>query len=330
MRDIVREIKERARALHRTIVLPETWEIRTLKAAAQITAEGFASVILVGKPAEVAALAGKENVALGTIPVLDPDEAIAKYGMVEKLVELRKGKGLTPEQAREMLKDYLYVGSMLVKEKVGHGYVAGAVNSTANTVRSALHIHKTKPGIKTLSSCFLMVVPECTYGADGMFIYADCAIVPNPTAEQLADIAIISAESCRTLIGVEPVVAMLSFSTKGSATDPLLEKVIEATKLVKQRAPQLQVDGELQADAAIIAAIGAKKAPGSTVAGKANTLIFPDLNSGNICYKLTERLAKAGAYGPVLQGAGRPVNDLSRGCSVEDIVVVSALTALQD
>jgi len=330
MRNVAQELKDRARALHRTIILPETWDHRTLLAAAQIKREAFANLILIGKPDAVSTLARQHGADLSGIPILDPDTLISSYHFVEKFTELRKDKGMTPEKAAETLKDYLYVAAMCVREGLAYGYVAGAANSTANTIRSALHVLKTKPGIKTLSSCFLMVVPDCPYGHDGMFIFADCGVVPNPTASQLADIAIISAESCRALIGVEPIIAMLSFSTKGSGKDPIADKVIEATELVKQRAPQLMVDGELQADAAIIPAIGAKKAPGSSVAGKANVMIFPDLNAGNICYKLVERLAKAMAYGPLLQGCSKPVNDLSRGCSVDDIVTVTAITALQE
>ena len=329
MRDIIAEIKNNVRPLNRNIILPETWDPRTLHAAAIITAEDFTPVTLIGKIDEIhkTAVEANVNIKIENLDIIDPDKAIEEFGFIDKFVELRKHKGMTPDKAAEILKNPLYIAAMLVKEGKGHGYVAGADNSTANVLRSALHVLKTKPGIRTLSSSFIMAVPDCEFGADGLFIFADCAVVPNPNAEQLADIAIASAKTCKALLGVEPIVGMLSFSTKGSGKDAIVDKVVEATKIVKAREPDLKVEGELQADAAIIPAIGAKKAPDSLFAGKANTLIFPDLNVGNICYKLVERLGKAGAYGPVIQGCGQPVNDLSRGCSVEDIVSVTAITA---
>lgn len=325
--NFLQSVKERARSNKKTIVLPETSDRRTLEAAHQVLKEELANLILVGDPAQIAS-AGK-GLDLSAARIIDPQTYEGLDELVATLVELRKSKGMTSEQARKLLLDPLYFGVMLVKKELADGMVAGAVHATADVLRPSLQILKTAPGVKLVSSFFIMTVPDCTYGTDGVFLFSDAGLVPNPNSEELAAIAQSSAQSFQQLVGVEPVVAMLSFSTKGSASHPDVDKVVEATRLVKEEAPQLRVDGELQLDAAIVPEVGGSKAPGSTVAGKANVLIFPDLDAGNIGYKLTQRLGKAAAYGPVTQGIAKPVNDLSRGCSAEDIVGVVAITAVQ-
>ena len=280
-----------------------------------------------GREAEIKNLAGDLDISKAKI--VDPETSPDFNRYAEALYEIRKDKGMTPEKAREILKDELYWGVMMVKMGDADGMVAGAIHSTAETLRPALQILKTAPGTKLVSAFFVMVVPDCEYGSNGTFIYADSGLVENPDAEQLSEIAVSSAKTFRNLIQDEPVVAMLSYSTYGSADSELVRKVREATKLAKEKAPDLLIDGELQADAALVPSVGQFKAKGSPVAGKANVLIFPDLNCGNIAYKLTQRLAKAEAYGPITQGIAKPVNDLSRGCSAEDIVGVVAITAVQ-
>ena len=320
-------IFEKARSDRKTIVLPESSDPRTLEATAKILEKGVADVILLGEQEELKKAAGDWNIDGARF--IDPANFDQFEAYAEALYELRKKKGMTLEQARETLKDPLYLGVMLVKQGEADGMVAGAVNSTANTLRPALQILKTAPGTKIVSAFFLMVVPDCAYGEKGTFIFADSGLVENPDAEALSEIAISSARSFEQLVGAQAEVAMLSYSTMGSAKSPLTEKVIEATKLVKEKAPELHVDGELQADAAMVPKVAASKAPQSQVAGKANVLVFPDLNAGNIGYKLVQRLARAEGYGPVTQGIARPVNDLSRGCSADDIVGVVAITAVQ-
>ena len=321
-------IKERAKAANKTIVLPETEDRRTYEAAAQILKEGIAKIILVGS--EEAVKKGSEGLDLTGAVVVDPATSDRTRAYIDKLVELRQKKGMTPEQAKEiLLNQYLYYGVMMVKMGDADGMVSGACHSTADTLRPCLQILKTKPGTKLVSAFFLMVVPNCEYGADGTFIFADSGLNQNPNPEELAAIAGSSADSFELLVEKEPIVAMLSHSTKGSAKHADVDKVVEATRLAKEQYPDLKLDGEFQLDAAIVPSVGASKAPGSDIAGKANVLIFPDLDAGNIGYKLVQRLGKAEAYGPMCQGIAKPVNDLSRGCSAEDIVGVVAITAVQ-
>jgi len=324
----IENVKQRARACKRTIVLPESLEKRTLDAAAVILKEEIANIILIGKADEIKAKA--EGLDISKAIVVDPGSYSEMDKLIDMFVELRKSKGLTAEEARSVLTvDPLYLGAAMVKAGIADGMVAGAVNSTANVLRPSLQIIKTAPGTKLVSSFFIMIVPDCDMGENGTFLFSDCGLVQNPSAEELAFIAQSSAESFKNLVAAEPVVAMLSHSTKGSAKHDDVTKVVEATRLAKEAAPELALDGEFQLDAAIVPSVGQQKAPGSPVAGKANVLVFPDLDSGNIGYKLVQRLAKAEAYGPITQGMAKPVNDLSRGCTAEDIVGVVAITAVQ-
>ena len=321
-------IKERARADKKVIVLPESEDRRTYEAAAQIMKEEIADIVIVGTEAQVAEVGA--GLDLTGIKVVDPATNPKTAEYIEKLVELRSKKGMTKEQATEILmNNYLYYGVMMIKMGDADGMVAGACHSTADTLRPCLQILKTKPGTKLVSAFFLMVVPDCEYGANGTFIFADSGLEQNPDPEKLAAIAYSSAESFELLVQQPAKVAMLSHSTMGSAKHADVDKVVEATRIVKEAHPELMVDGEMQLDAAIVPSVGKSKAPNSPVAGEANVLVFPDLDAGNIGYKLVQRLAKAEAYGPVTQGIAKPVNDLSRGCSAEDIVGVVAITAVQ-
>ena len=325
---IIDVLKEKAKADKKTIVLPESEDRRTYEAAAKILKEGIADIILVGSEEDVKK--NGEGLDLTGIKVVDPATSDRTAAYIDKLVELRSKKGMTPEQAKEiLLNQYLYYGVMMVKMGDADGMVSGACHSTADTLRPCLQILKTKPGTKLVSAFFLMEVPNCEFGENGTFVFADCGLNQDPTPEELAAIAASSAESFRSLVGAEPKVAFLSHSTKGSAKHALVDKVVEATKIAKEQNPDLKLDGEMQLDAAIVPSVGATKAPDSDVAGKANVLIFPNLDAGNIGYKLVQRLAKAEAYGPVTQGIAAPVNDLSRGCSADDIVGVVAITAVQ-
>lgn len=327
---LLESIKAKAKKENKIIVLPEGTEERTLKAADIILNEGIARIILLGNQQEILALA--EKTGLASIPkatIIDPLTHEKKAFYAEMLYELRKSKGLSLEEAGKLVEDPLYLATLLIKNGDADGEVAGAANSTGNVLRPAFQIVKTLPGISVVSGAFIMILEDKKWGDDGILVFADCAVHPDPDAKQLAEIAVMTGKTTRAIIGSEPRVAMLSFSTKGSASHPMCDKVVEATRLAREMDPGLMIDGELQADAAIVESIGKSKAPESPIAGKANVLVFPTLEVGNIAYKLVQRLAGAEAVGPVLQGMAAPINDLSRGCSVDDIVNLVAITVNQ-
>ena len=322
------ELKVKAKADLKTIVLPESMDRRTFEAAEKIAKEGIAKVAIIGTAEEIAK--NGAGFDLSGVIIVDPYEDPNKQKYIDKFVELRAKKGVTPESAKEQMeKDYMYYACLMCKCGDADGVVSGACHSTGNTIRPALQLLKTKPGINSVSGFFLMEVPDCTLGYNGLFVFADCAVNVDFDAEKLSEIAYLSAESFRSFVGAEPKVAMLSYSTKGSAKHDDVTKVTDAVALAHEKYPDIELDGELQLDAALVESVGQLKAPGSKVAGHANTLVFPSLEAGNIGYKLVQRLAKANAYGPVLQGLAMPVNDLSRGCSADDIVGVVAMTAVQ-
>ncbi len=328
--ELISQIKDQARKFSKRIVLPEGYEERTLQAANVATREKLAEILLIGKKEEIHAKARELNLAyIPNIEIIDPADHPKKQVYIDLMVELRKHKGLTADEAARLIEDPLYLATLMIKNGDADGEVAGADNATGDVLRPAFQFVKTMPGMTVVSGAFLMIIPDKRYGRDGLMVFADCAVHPDPTAAELAEIAVATGHTTRVLAGFEPRIAMLSFSTKGSAKHPMVDKVVEATRLAREMDPTLRIDGEMQADAAIIESIGKKKAPGSPIAGHADVLIFPDLQSGNIAYKLVQRMANAEAIGPVLQGMAAPINDLSRGCSVSDIVNLIAITANQ-
>lgn len=328
--DLINSIKNKSKKLQKKIVLPESSDERTLKAAEIILKESLAKIILLGDEQAINLEAEKLQLPnLEKAEVINPLEHQKKDEYINLMVELRKHKGMTTDKAAKLIEDPLYLATLMIKNGDADGEVAGAANATGDVLRPAFQYVKTKKGISVVSGAFLMFLNDTSFGENGLLIFADCAVHPNPTAKELAEIAVSTAETTRAIAEIEPRVAMLSFSTKGSANHEMVDKVVEATKIAKSMAPDLHIDGELQADAAIVEKIGQSKAPGSTIAGKANVLIFPTLETGNIAYKLVQRLARAEAVGPILQGLAAPINDLSRGCSVSDIVNLVAITATQ-
>ncbi|WP_298063293.1 phosphate acetyltransferase [uncultured Rikenella sp.] len=330
--ELLDRIREQARSARQRIVLPEGNEERTMRAANEVVEQGIADITLIGNPTELRDLAadwGLEHVTNGDIHIVDPANHPKKEAYIDLMLQIRAAKGLIREDAERLILNPLYLSVMMIKAGDADGEVAGAGNATGDVLRPAFQYVKTKPGISVVSGAFIMLLKDKHYGENGMMVFADCAVHPNPTAPELAQIAVETGKTTRTIVGMEPRIAMLSFSTKGSAKHEMVDKVVEATRLAQEMAPDLKIDGELQADAALVPGVGAKKAPGSKIAGRANVLVFPTLEVGNIAYKLVQRLADAEAIGPILQGMAAPINDLSRGCSVSDIVNLVAITACQ-